>query len=38
LDAMRERNPCLFALLRRLGWYVRFIEIFSEVYSCSGPR
>lgn len=25
LDAMRDRKPCLFALLRRLGWYVRFI-------------
>jgi hypothetical protein len=27
LVAIRERNPCLFARLRRLGWYVRFILV-----------
>ena len=41
--AMRERNPCLFALLRRLGWYVRFIVLylnilFSLVKACFGSQ
>lgn len=25
--AIRERNPCLFARFRRLGWYVLFIRV-----------
>ena len=29
---MRLRKPCVFALLRRFGWYVRFMELL-----CFGP-
>jgi hypothetical protein len=31
---MRLRKPCVLALLRRFGWYVRFIKLLYERSGC----